>query len=130
MNTKFQLLVVVIAALFSLSSGFTMQIHANKEKNPKQTNGHYETKASTEVSDTKTGGGSPDMGELTNDGHGKEGDMTGILPEDDGITHHFHLERIRQRNKYACLFCWISKIIILLTHVALLICGYCHVISH
>ena len=130
MNTKFQLPVIIIAALFVVTSSFTVAVHLSKEKNTSTVNNNYVDKAP---------GGNVHFQNLPESNnilihmvpisHSLPA-FNGVNMDDDGITHHFHFGRIRKARRYARIFCFLAKMIIIITHAALLICGYCHVINH
>ncbi len=130
MNTKFQLLIIVITGFFSLSSDFTVNGKLSKEKYASQMSQTYLDNTSTGTSSSQN------KGESRNDdiskaptGHEVPGDNR-MNTDDDGITHHFHFDRVRKARRHARIFCCVIKIIVTITHAALLVCCYLHVLHH
>jgi hypothetical protein len=127
MNTKIQLFIIVIVAFLSVSSAFTTLIDVTREKNETPAKVYYSAKAGAEVSNIEAE--SILLGEISL-GRRKDEDIKGLIPEDDGITHHFHLERVRNARRHTRMLCFLAKFIVILAHIALMICGYCHCLQH
>ena len=129
MNTKLQLLVIVIVAIFSISSSLSLVVHFGSEKNGKGDNSYLDNRsADNGQSQNQNEHGNANI-PMIPISHAVPG-FNGTNTDDDGITHHFHFERVRRARRCAGIFCCIAKIILILSHAALLICGYFHVLHH
>ena len=117
-----------MAALLFISSNFNTQLFDVDASNPQHTARTYSIKVSEEKSDTNKKMESAGATEKEGRSHDKENDVKGSLPEDDGVVHHFHLERVRKARKHVNTLCALAKIVIAVIHIALMICCYCHVI--
>lgn len=130
MNTKFQLLIIVIVSLIVLSSSVRIASYPGNEKNTTITSESKSEKDAAKRVEfahaVESKNASIPMIPISHQIPGFDGPNT----NDDGITHHFHFERVRKSRRYAVLFCVLAKIIVFLTHAALLICTYCHAVNH
>ena len=125
MNTQIKLLVIAISSFLLSFSAFKSE-HSKAVSFDSETSvAVTKTEAYQDARETET-----DVEMPANSKPQKRPDIKGLLPEDDGHIHHFHLERVRKAKKHSNTLCVIAKIVITLIHIALLICGYCHVVSH
>jgi hypothetical protein len=130
MNTKSQLLIILIAGLFSFSSHFSATADISKEKVVKVESIEYASASS----EGKATSGKQDK-TLNNDitvpqtSPDKQGSAA-LNSDDDGVIHHIHLGRVRKARKCASLLCWIAKIILIVSHAAMLVFGFMHAIHH
>ena len=129
MNTKFQLLIIVIVALFSLSSSITIAVSLATEpsmsrvytKSAKESRvGSQESQSNNQS--TPTIPVAPISDEVA--------DFKGLNGDDDGVEHHFHFGRVRKCRRYAQVFCIVAKAVLILSHFALLVFCYCHLVHH
>ena len=49
----------------------------------------------------------------------------GMPLQEDGKYHHFHFQRLR-RLRYRAIFKWAGKLLLVIVHLATLLCGYIH----
>ena len=130
MNTKSQLLVLIIMGLFSLSSHFSTTVDISKAKGVIVENIEY---ASTSPEGRIASGKQDNT--LNNDitippaSQSKPG-STILNSDDDGIIHHIHLGRLRKARRCASVLCFIAKIILIISHAAMLVFGFMHAIHH
>jgi hypothetical protein len=129
MNTKFQLFIIVIVALFSLSSHITILVSLANETGISRVH----SKARNESLSTSEGNfvkeqSSPSIPVIpTSD---EVAGFKGMNAEDDGVEHHFHFGRVIKCRRYARILCILAKVVLAVSHLALLFCCYCHLIHH
>jgi len=127
MNTKIQLFIIVIVAFFSVSFTVAMAVHFGKEEVSSRSI-HNSVKESDINSPATDYPGQADasigMVPISQQIPG----FDGVNTDDDGITHHFHFNRLRKVKKCATILCVVAKGLVVLTHLALLLCGYCHML--
>jgi hypothetical protein len=126
MNTKLQLLILVIAVFFGLSSSFTINSRITNETRTskevgKPVNTNLGDNAAT-ANDKESQNSQVFMVPIS---HGDAG-LSGLHTDDDGLTHRFHFERVRKVKKCVGILCLVVKAILIVTHAALLICGFIH----
>ena len=123
MKTNLHLLIIVLVAIFNLSSGFTNRSTGSNEKNIKTENKQYASTVTGENQKEKTG---TDILPVP-----MAPDKTGVHKthsDDDGVMHFFHFDRVRRARRCAGIYCSIMKLILVITHVSLLIWGFVHVL--
>ena len=129
MNTKFQLFIIVIIAIFSLSSSLTYPLGFNTEtvvsrvhsKSGNESRAGAKANQAQEQSNPATAV-APPIDDVT--------DFKGMNGDDDGVEHHFHFGRVRKCRKYARVLCIVAKAVLIVTHFALLVFCYCHLVHH
>lgn len=129
MNTKFQLLAILIASFFFLSSSITIASYLGPEMSASKIINSNVDKA-TETTQIPNQADSRNISIVMVPINQPLPGFTGISVDDDGITHRFHFERVRKAKKYAGIFCCLAKIIVIITHTALLVWGYYHLLPH
>ena len=129
MNTKFQLFVIVIIAVFSLSLNFSVDSKGGGKSGSKSENKEYLVKKTDEklkgsVMTTET---TPEASSPTPE---TKADSTMIYAYDDGPFHFFRFNRIKRLKKCVKNLCFFTKLFLLCVHIAVLIVEFVHILSH
>jgi hypothetical protein len=129
MNTKNQLLIIVITAFFSLSLNFSAGTKDANKKDIRSERKEFitktteeKTKASMLISMTNS--------EVIAPTSSNEADSTAMRPYDLGTFHFFHFNRIKRLRKCVKNLCLFAKLLLIYTHIAVLIMELMHIIHH
>jgi len=126
MNTKLQLLIIVIAVFFGLSSSFTINSRlTNETRISKEVGNSLNTNVDDRAAMATHNESQNSQIFMIPISHGDAG-ISGLNSDDDGITHRFHFERLRKVKNCVGILCLVIKTILIVTHAALLICGFVH----
>lgn len=129
MNTKFQLLVIVIVAVFSLSLNFSVDSKDANKSLSKSERKEYVSKSTEEklTGLTLLSVTNPDTPKPITQG---DNDSTGLYSYDDGSFHFFHFNRIKRLRKRVKNLCFFAKVLLFCTHLCVLTMELMHLLNH